>query len=134
MQAKTYWSILKTFYNDKKIPLIPSFLVSDNHVTNIKTKANFFNECFAEQYTLLKNNSVLLINQTFLCQSTLTSLDFDKEKILKIIRALNIHKAHCHDNISTRMIKTCDKSLLQPLIYLFQNSAKLLFPRYMENV
>ena len=23
LQAKTYWSILKTFYNDKKIPLIP---------------------------------------------------------------------------------------------------------------
>ena len=109
-------------------------MVNDNHVTNIKIKANFFNECFAEQYTLLKNNSVLLINQTFLSQSRLTSLDFDKEEILKIIRALNIHKAHCHDNISTRMIKTCDKSLLQPLIYLFQNSAKFLFPRYMENV
>ena len=23
LQAKTYWSILKRFYNDKKIPLIP---------------------------------------------------------------------------------------------------------------
>ena len=23
VQIKTYWSILKTFYNDKKIPLIP---------------------------------------------------------------------------------------------------------------
>ena len=25
-QVKTYWSILKTFYNDKKIPLIPPLL------------------------------------------------------------------------------------------------------------
>ena len=54
LQAKTYWSILKTFYNDKKIPLIPPLLVDDKHVTDIKTKANIFNEYFAEQCTLLK--------------------------------------------------------------------------------
>ena len=125
LQAKTYWSILKTFYNDKKIPLIPPLLVDDKHVTDIKTKANIFNEYFAEQCTLLKNNSVLPINQTFLTQSRLTSLDFSEEEILKIIRALNIHKAHGHDNISIRMIKICDKSLLKLLILLFQNSAKL---------
>ena len=119
LQAKTYWSILKTFYNDKKIPLIPPLLVDDKHVTDIKTKANIFNEYFAEQCTLLKNNSVLPINQTFLTQSRLTSLDFNEEEILKIIRALNIHKAHGHDDISIRMIKICDKSFLKPLILLF---------------
>ena len=32
LQAKTYCSILKTFYNDKKIPLIPSgFLLTSVH-------------------------------------------------------------------------------------------------------
>ena len=102
-------------------------MVDDKHVTNIKTKANIFNEYFAEQCTLLKNNSVLPINQTFLTQSRLTSLDFSEEEILKIIRALNIHKAHGHDDISIRMIKICDKSLLKPLILLFQNSAKLSY-------
>ena len=105
MKAKTYWSILKTFYNDKKIPLIPPLLVDDKHVTNIKTKANIFNEYCAEQCTLLKNSSVLPINQTFLTQSRFTSLDFNEEKILKIIRAFNIHKAHGHDDISIRMIE-----------------------------
>ena len=66
-------------------------MVDDKHVTYIKTKANIFNEYFAEQCTLLKN-SVLPINQTFLTQSRLTSLDLNEEEILKIIRALNIHK------------------------------------------
>ena len=127
LQAKTYWSILKTFSNEKKIPLIANLLVDDKHVTDIKTKANIFNEYFAEQCTLLKSNSVLPINQTFLTQSRLTSLDFSEEEILKIIRALNIHKAHGHDDISIRMIKICDKSLLKPLILLFQNSAKLSY-------
>ena len=74
-----------------------------------------------------KNSSVLPINQTFLTQSWLTSLDFNEEEILKNIRALIIHKAHGHDDISIRMIKICDKSLLKPSILLFQNSAKLSY-------
>ena len=101
-------------------------MVHDKHVTDIKTKANIFNKYFAEQCTLLRNNSVLPSDQTFLTQPRLTSLDFSEE-ILKIIRALNIHKAHGHDDISIRMIKICDKSLLKPLIFLFQNSAKLSY-------
>ena len=92
-------------------------MVDDKHVTGIKTKANIFNEHFAEQCTLLKNNSVLPINQTFVTQSRLTSLDFSKQEILKIIRALNILKTHGHDDISLRMIKICDKSLLKPFFY-----------------
>ena len=67
------------------------------------------------------------INQTLLTKSRPTSLDFNEEEILKITRALNIHKAHGHDDISIRMIKICDKSLLKPLILLFQNSAKLSY-------
>ena len=31
LQAKTYWSILKTFYNDKEIPLIPPLLIDDKY-------------------------------------------------------------------------------------------------------
>ena len=48
LQANTYWSILKTFYNGKKIPLIPSLLVDDKFVTDMKTKANILNEFFGE--------------------------------------------------------------------------------------
>ena len=62
LEAKTYYSILKTFYNDKKIALIPPLLVDDKHVTDIRTKVNIFSEYFAEQCALLKNNTVLTIN------------------------------------------------------------------------
>ena len=62
LQAKTYWSILKTFYNDKKIPLIPPLLIEDKFVTDIQTKANIFNKFFAEQCTPLKNDSLLPLN------------------------------------------------------------------------
>ena len=72
----------------------------------------------------LENNSKLPINQIFLTKSRLSSLHINEDEILKIIRALNIHKAHGHDDISIRMIKICDKSLLKPLTTVFQNSMK----------
>ena len=123
-QAKTYWSILKTFYNDKKISLIPPLLIEDKFVTDIQTKPNIFNKFFAEQWTPLKNDSLLPLNQIFLNQSRLNSLDFNEDEIIKIIRALNVNKAHGCDDISIRMIKIGDKSLLKPLILLFENSVK----------
>ena len=60
-----------------------------------------------------------------MAQSRLNYINFNEDEIPKIIRALNIHKAHGHDDISIRMIKICDKSLLEPLILLFANSNKL---------
>ena len=61
LNAKTYWSILKTFYNGKKTPLIPPLLVDDKFVTDMKTKANISNNFFAEQCTPLKSDSIYLI-------------------------------------------------------------------------
>ena len=127
LQVKTYWSILKTFYNEKNIPLVPPLLVDNNFLTDIQTKANIFNTFFAEQCTPLNNISVLPVNQMFLTQSRLNFINFNEDEILKVIRALNIHKAHGHDDISIRMIKICDKSLLKPLIILFENSIKSSF-------
>ena len=122
--AKTYWSIIKTFYNEKNVPLVPPLLIDNMFVTDIRTKANFSNKFFTEQCTPLKKSSVLPLNQMLLTQFRLNSLDFNEGKDLKIIRALNIHKPHGHDAISIRMIKICDKSLLKPLIILFGNSTK----------
>ena len=53
--------------------------------------------------TPLKNDSVLPVNQIFLTQSRLSSLDFNEDKILKIIRALNIYKAHGYDDVTIRI-------------------------------
>ena len=60
----------------------------------------------------------------FLTPSRLNYIDFNEDEILEIIRELNIHKAHGNGDISIRMIKICDKSLLKPLMLLFENSTK----------
>ena len=83
LQAKTYWSILKTFYNDKKVPLIPPLLIGDKFMTDIKTKANIFNNFFADQCTPLKNNSIPPTNQIFLTQARLEFWSSIKVKFSK---------------------------------------------------
>ena len=67
--SKTYWSILKTFLNNKKF--LAYLLFHENKfITNFKEKAEPFNTFFANQCTLLNNRSVLPNN---LAKLTLTN-------------------------------------------------------------
>ena len=40
---------------------------------------------------------------------------------MKIIKYLNVNKAHGHDDISVRMIKLCYQSIVNPLSVIFKN-------------
>ena len=51
----------------------------------------------------------------------LTSIVFNDESILKIIRALDINKAHGHDEISIWMIKLCKKSIIPTIQLIYEN-------------
>ena len=113
--------ILKSFYNDSKIPLIPPLLVNNKIVSDFTEKANLFNDFFATQCTPLSNNTILPSAIFFKTQSRLSSINFEKEDILKIIRKLNVNKAHGHDNISIRMLKMCDYVLVEPLSLICKN-------------
>ena len=59
--AKTYWSILKTFYNGKEVPLIPPLQIGNTLVSDFKMKANIFNKFFALQCVPLNNDSKFTI-------------------------------------------------------------------------
>ena len=43
---KTYWSIMKTLINGKKIHIIPPLSVNNNLISNCREKANVFNDFF----------------------------------------------------------------------------------------
>ena len=117
---KSYWSILKTFLNNKKIPCIPPLLHQDKFVTDFKEKANIFNNFFANQCSIVSNNSELPVILTRKTHESLSTIDFSTNDILKIIRNLDPNKAHGHDMISIRMIKICDTSICRPLKLIFQ--------------
>ena len=46
LNRKAYWSILKSFINWNKIPIISPLLKNDQLVTNFNEKANNFNKYF----------------------------------------------------------------------------------------
>ena len=119
--AKAYWSILKTIYNGKKIPVISPLLINSKLNSDFKMKANHFNSFFASHCTPLNNNSKVKGSQTFITDSKLSSLQFEDKDIIKIIRSLNINKAHGYDDISIRMLKICDLAIIKPLSIIFRN-------------
>ena len=119
--AKTYWSILKTFYNGRKIPLIPPLLINDQLISDFKVKANHFNAFFSMQCTPLVNGSQIPDAVSFETNERLSSIDFSDDDIIKIIRSLDENKAHGHDDISIRLIKICDSTLVKALSIIFQN-------------
>ena len=112
--SKTYWSILKTFCNGRKIPVILPILKEGKLEPDFKNKAISI-VFFASQCTPLVNDSKLPDKITYNSAARLTSIKFGNNDILKIITSLNINKAHGHDDILVRMIKMCDESLVQPL-------------------
>ena len=57
---KTYWSILKTFLNNKKIPCIPPLFHENKFITDFKEKAELFKYFFVNQCSHLSNNRVFL--------------------------------------------------------------------------
>ena len=76
---------------------------------------------FASQCTLISNNSVLPSRKYFKTDKRLYKLTIKEDNILKIIRKLNVNKAHDHDDISIRMLKICDSVLTEPLSIIFNN-------------
>ena len=57
---KWYWSILKTFLNNRKIPCIPPLLHNGKCIMESKEKSELFNDSFTSQCSLVNNNSELL--------------------------------------------------------------------------
>ena len=113
--SKKYWSILKQFLNKRKVPKIPPIYNQDDSiVADVSEKANIFNNFFASQCDLLNTASVLP-PEHFLTDHRLNFADLDEIKLLKLIRRLNVSKAHRWDDISIRMIKICDNSLINLL-------------------
>ena len=78
----------------------------------------------------MKNTeSVAPQHDTSASSSLIYDVTISEEQILNIIRSLNRNKAHGWDEISIRMIKLSDTSLVTPLKIIFMNCLKKgIFP------
>ena len=120
--SKVYWSLLRKFLNNKKIPLIPPLYHQGGFITNFKVKTELFNCFFASQRSLIKNDSKLPSYLNYNTYNRLSTVNFSIDDIKKIIQNLDPNKAHDHDKISIRMLQLCGNSICKPLELVFQQA------------
>ena len=63
-------------------------------------------------------------SQTYITDSKLSSLQFEDNNTIKIIRSLSTNKTLRHDDIFIRMLKICDLGIIKPLSIIFRNCIK----------
>ena len=125
---KTYWSIINKFLSSKKTPIIAPVLVNGKLVSDFEQKANLFNNYFAFQWAPIKNGSKLP-KFSYKTEEIVTSFDVKDDDIPPIIKNLNLDKIHGWDQLSVRMINTCDDSITFSLKLIFKSMInEVLFP------
>ena len=116
--------MLKTFFNGRKIPVIAPLFLDGKLVSVFKEKANRFNDFFSRQCTPLNNGCECSSQPIFATNERLSSIVFDDQDIMEIIRALNVNESYGHGDISIRMIKICDSALVKPLSMVFNSCVR----------
>ena len=76
---------------------------------------------FASQCTPIDNDSQIPDSVFFNTEARFSSITCEENDILKIIRNLDISKAHGFDDISVRMVTLCGDSIVKALSKIFQN-------------
>ena len=99
----------------------PSIFHESNLLTDFKEKAEIFNSSFANQCSLVNGDSSLPSETMKKTENSLYSVRFSTEDILKIINNVDSNKAHDHDQISTRMLKTCGSSFCRQLKNVYKS-------------
>ena len=87
----------------------------------MKKKLNHFHKFFASQCTPIDNDSQIPDLKLFSSQAKFSSITCRDNDILKVSRNLDNSKARGFDNITIRMVKLFDDSLIKPLSIIFQN-------------
>ena len=83
------------------------------------------NSFFANQCSLINNNSQLPPTLPYKTDERLSSIKITDDGIFKIIAKLDPSKAYGHDKISIRMIKISNTCICKPL--------RLIFNHYVDN-
>ena len=106
--------------NKTRAPKIPPILNNGTFIINCKEKAKLFNDFFANQCTLIINDSILPDFQ-YITEARIDSFEIRKDSILSLIRNLNPNKATGSDEISGQMLLICDDTVVLPLLIIFRS-------------
>ena len=115
---------MKTFLNNKKIPVIPPIFHDNKFITDFKQKAEIFNSHFSKQCAPLINNSKIPSECPQKSNESLPSVTFKINDIEKIIKNFGPNKSHGHDMLSIRILKLCGESIYKALNLIFRSCLK----------
>ena len=116
ISPKSYWSILKTYLNNKKMPCVPPIYHNNNYITNFKEKAQSSTISLPSNARQL--NTIKLPTDSFKRTKNLSTISFAKDDTAKIIKNLN---PKILIMISICMLKICGDSILKPLGLTFKS-------------
>ena len=122
--CKTYWSLLKTLVNGRRVPLISPIETGNKFITNFTEKAKAFNGYFVRQCRVIDNNNQLSNYANFCTNERLSKIKFTSKDILKIQKNLDINKVHGDDNLSIRIIELGSDSVCKPQELIFRDCLK----------
>ena len=78
----------------KKFPSNLSCLLIINLLQYLKKKANVFNSFFVKQCSPIPSSSVLPAKISYMTKDRIKTLCFGKGDVIKLIKALDVNKAH----------------------------------------
>ena len=118
--------------NDKKIPCISSIFHGNKFVTDFRIKkADLVNFCFAKQWSVIENNSILFSSAITITDQYLANIELTKDDIKRIICKIDSNKAYGHDMmfVSVCMLRMSGDAIIEPLLEIFKNRLKCgVFP------
>ena len=86
INTKCYWSLLKTFFNNNKIPCIPPLYHDDKFVFDFKKKSKIFNNYSAQNCSVINNNSTVPERILYRTDASLAKIAFTTGDIANIIK------------------------------------------------
>ena len=119
INTKFFWPLLKIFPNNKKILCISPLHYDDKFACDFKEKSKIFNAYFAQQWLMINSNSTVPEKILYRSKTFLAKVVFSTDDVANIVKNIDSNKSHGHNNISARMLKTCDIFICKPLDIIF---------------
>ena len=117
---KAYWKLLKTNYANERDQNIPTLVDDDEIFCDAQEKANLLNIFFCEKSMLPppdQNQTVSVLPP--LTRNKVSDIVCSPQKVMNILKSLDVTKATGPDKISNSILKHCASTLCHPLSEIF---------------
>ena len=121
--SKSWWNTVKSLLGKGGDTSYPPLIVNDNAITENKAKAEAFNNFFLSHSNINDSNAEL--PNPGILREGLINIDITEEEVHDLIKCINVSKATGPDEVSPRLLKEADATIVPSLTKLFKMSIRL---------